>query len=63
MSTTKTTHNVLKSGLFALGLAMFAAPLAAHASPLANDSSFISEVNAAYGTHFTAQPAQQPARN
>ncbi len=64
MSITKTSSNVLKTSFFALALAMSAAaPLAAHASPLANDSSFISEVNAAYGTHFVAQPAQSAARN
>jgi len=61
MSTTKSSH-FLKTGFFALTLALSAAaPLAAHASPLANDHSFISELNAAYGTHFSAQPAQAPA--
>ncbi len=63
MSTTKTTAKFLKTGFFALALAMAAAPLAAHASPLANDWTFISELNAASGTHFTAQPAQAPAGN
>jgi hypothetical protein len=49
----------LKAGTLALALA-FAAPVAAHAaSPLANDHNFIAELNAAYGTHFTADQSQK----
>jgi len=49
----------LKAGMLALALA-FAAPVAAHAaSPLANDHNFIAELNAAYGTHFTADQSQK----
>jgi len=51
----------LKTAALALALlAPAAAPIAAHASALSNDPSFISEVNAAYGTHFTAD-TQAPA--
>jgi hypothetical protein len=49
----------LKAGILALALA-FTAPVVAHAaSPLANDHSYISELNAAYGTHFTADQSQK----
>jgi hypothetical protein len=56
---------VLKAGFVALALAV-TAPVVAHASPLANDRTYISELNAAYGTHFTAsqgQAAHAPSQN
>ncbi len=52
---------LLKAGMVALALAV-TAPVVAHASPLANDKSYISELNAAYGTHFTADQAQSPTQ-
>jgi hypothetical protein len=49
----------LKAGILALALA-FTAPIVAHAaSPLANDRTYIAELNAAYGTQFTADQSQK----
>jgi len=55
-------NGILKAGFLALAMS-FALPIAAQAaSPAANDPSFISEVNAAYGTHFQSHAAQTPAQ-
>jgi len=56
------TSGFIKSGVLALALAGVL-PVAAQASQLANDPSFISEVNAAYGTNFQSQASQGRASN